>query len=286
MLSYLHGFHAGNHADVVKHTVLTAALARLAGKAKPLRYVDTHAGAGVYDLESAAARKNREHDGGIARIFSSTDAPPAVARLLELVRDYNGPGALHRYPGSPWLARASLRRADQLYLFELHPAEQRALARAFDHDRHVKVLHEDGLRGCIGLVPPPERRGLLLIDPSYERAEEQPAVIDAAVKAHRRFATGVIAVWYPVLERRAADRFERALRAALDAPIATYELCIARESATRGLIGSGVLVVNPPWQLDDDMAAALPWLKSKLERDGHGSYRHEPPQGGARPTSR
>jgi 23S rRNA (adenine2030-N6)-methyltransferase len=286
MLSYLHGFHAGNHADVVKHTVLTAALARLVGKATPLRYVDTHAGAGVYDLESPAARKNREHDGGIARIFSSTDAPPAVARLRELVRSCNGPGALRRYPGSPWLARASLRRTDQLYLFELHPAEQRALDRTFDRDPRVKILHEDGLRGCIGLVPPPTRRGLLLIDPSYERAEEQSAVIDAAVKAHRRFATGVIAIWYPVLERRAADRFARALRTALDAPIATYEVCIARESGTRGLIGSGVFVVNPPWQLDDDMAAALPWLKTKLERDGHGSYRHELPQSGARPMSR
>lgn len=286
MLSYLHGFHAGNHADVVKHTVLTAALARLVAKAAPLRYVDTHAGAGGYDLDSAAARKNREHDAGIGRIVSSTEAPPAVARLLELVHRYNGPGTLRRYPGSPWLARESLRSMDQLYLFELHPAEQRVLARAFARDERVKVLHEDGLRGCIGLVPPPHRRALTLIDPSYERSEEPAAVVDAVVKAHRRFATGVVAIWYPVIERRAADRFERRLRAALDAPISTYELCITQQSGARGLVGSGVLVVNPPWQLDDDMAAALPWLKARLERDDGGSLRCLPSQGDARLTTR
>jgi 23S rRNA (adenine2030-N6)-methyltransferase len=286
MLSYLHGFHAGNHADVVKHTVLTAALTRLAGKTTPLRYVDTHAGAGGYDLDGPAARKNREHDGGIGRIFSSTEPPPAVARLLELVRRYNGAGALRRYPGSPWLACESLRPKDQLYLFERHPAEQRTLARAFARDERVKVLHEDGLHGCIGLVPPPQRRGLTLIDPSYERSDEQAAVVDAVAKAHRRFATGVVAIWYPVIERRAADRFERRLRGALDAPISTYELCITEESGARGLVGSGVFVVNPPWQLDDDMAAALPWLKTRLERDGNGSLRCQPAGADARLTTR
>jgi 23S rRNA (adenine2030-N6)-methyltransferase len=276
MLSYLHGFHAGNHADVVKHTVLTAALARLVAKDRPVRYVDTHAGAGGYDLKSASAQKNREHESGIGRLSAAVDAPPAVHRWLELVRRYNGPGPLRRYPGSPWLARESLRSIDELYLFELHPTEHRALTRAFGGDRRTTVLPEDGLRGCIGLVPPPQRRALLFIDPSYERDEERAAVIDAVTKAHRRFATGVIAIWYPVIERRAAERFERALRAAVAAPIATYELCVARERGERGLIGSGVLVVNPPWQLDDEIAAALPWLTTLLERDGAGHYRCEP----------
>ncbi len=276
MLSYLHGYHAGNHADVIKHTVLTAILARLASKDKPIRYIETHAGAGGYDLKSAAARKNREHETGIGRLWSAADAPVAVMRLLALARDYNGPGPLRRYPGSPWLARASLRAIDHLYLFELHPAEERTLARAFGGERRIKVLREDGLSGCIGLVPPPERRALTFVDPSYERDDERSAVVAAVGKAHRRFATGVIAIWYPVIERRTAERFERALKAELTAPIATYELCVARETGARGLIGSGVLVVNPPWQLDEELVAALPWLTTALERDGAGSYRCEP----------
>ncbi len=147
MLSYLHGFHAGNHADVLKHTVLTAILARLVAKDKPLRYIDTHAGAGGYDLNAPPAQKNREHAGGIGRIWSSLNAPPAVARLLELAYRYNGEGPLRRYPGSPWLAHETLRATDQLHLFELHPAEHRKLAHDFAPVRNVTVLHEDGLEG-------------------------------------------------------------------------------------------------------------------------------------------
>src|SRR5262245_3616511 len=150
MLSYLHGFHAGNHADALKHTVLTAILARLVAKDKPIRYIDTHAGAGGYDLSSPRAQKNREHADGIGRLWSEQDAPAAVARWLDLARRYNGDGALRRYPGSPWLANESLRRTDALYLFELHPAEHRKLAHDFSRVRNAKVLREDGLAGCIG----------------------------------------------------------------------------------------------------------------------------------------
>lgn len=276
MLSYLHGFHAGNHADVLKHTVLTAILARLVAKDKRVRYIDTHAGAGGYDLNAPTAQKNREHAGGIGRIWPATDAPPAVARLLALARRFNGEGALRRYPGSPWLARESLRPTDQLYLFELHPAEHRTLAHDVGRERNIKVLREDGLAGCIGLVPPPERRGLLLIDPSYERTDEQREAIDAAVKAHQRFETGVIAIWYPVIDRRAADKFERALRAAPLGRFATYELCVAAAGRDRGLTGSGMFVVNPPYPLDDEIAVALPWLAEQLDRDGAASWRCEP----------
>ena len=273
MLSYLHGFHAGNHADVLKHTVLTAILARLVVKEKPLRYIDTHAGAGGYDLQSPAAQKNREHEGGIGKVWQSTSAPPAVARLLELAQRYNTGKALRRYPGSPWLAQALLRPHDSLHLFDLHPAEYRTLAHTFERDRRVKVLREDGLVGCLSLVPPPDKRGLLLIDPSYELQNEHKHVIDAVEKAHRRFATGVIAIWYPLLERRWVERFERALRATGIAPIAVYELSVAQEGHDRGLVGSGMFVINPPWQLADDLDAALPWLAQKLDIDGSACYR-------------
>jgi 23S rRNA (adenine2030-N6)-methyltransferase len=273
MLSYLHGYHAGNHADVLKHTVLTALLARLVAKPKPLRYIETHAGAGGYDLRAPAAQRNREHEGGIGRLLSATDAPDAVARWLALVQRYNGDGALRRYPGPPWLARESLRPIDDLFLFERHPAEHRALKKEFGSQRRVKVLRDDGLLGCIGLVPPPAKRALTFIDPSYELRDEHRMVIDALAKLNARFATGVVAIWYPVIERRWVDRYERALRAAGVASVAAYELCVAHERRDGGLVGSGVFVVNPPWLLDEELDAALPWLARRLAVDGGASHR-------------
>jgi 23S rRNA (adenine2030-N6)-methyltransferase len=273
MLSYLHGYHAGNHADALKHTVLTAALARLVAKDKPLRYIDTHAGAGGYDLRAAAAQKNREHEGGVGKVWTADGAPPAVSRWLGLARRYNGEGALRRYPGSPWLAAQLLRASDDLFLFELHPVEHRALKKMVDGDRRVKLQREDGLTACIGLVPPPAKRALVLIDPSYELRDEHRSVIDAVVKLHKRFATGTIAIWYPVIERRWVERYERALRAAGIGAFATYELCVARERRGGGLTGSGMFVVNPPWQLADELEAALPWLVERLAVDDGAEFR-------------
>jgi 23S rRNA (adenine2030-N6)-methyltransferase len=273
MLSYLHGYHAGNHADVLKHTVLTALLARLVAKDKPLRYIETHAGAGAYDLRSPAARLNREYEGGVGKVWTATDAPAAVARWLGLVRTFNGPGALERYPGSPWLARQLLRPGDDLFLFELHAAEHRALRKHCSGDRRTRVLREDGLPSCVGLVPPPSRRALLFVDPSYELRDEHRGVIDALVKVHTRFATGVVAIWYPVIERRWVERYERALRATGIATLAVYELCVARERRGGGLVGSGMFVVNPPWQLDDELREALPWLTERLAVDDGARHR-------------
>jgi 23S rRNA (adenine2030-N6)-methyltransferase len=273
MLSYLHGYHAGNHADVLKHTVLAALLARLTAKDKPLRYIDTHAGAGGYDLRTAAARRNREHEGGAGKLWTVSDAPGAVARWLALARQYNGGGALVRYPGSPWLAQQLLRPSDDLFLFELHPAEHRALKKSCGSDRRIRVAREDGLTASIGLVPPPSKRALLLVDPSYELRDEHRDVIDAVVKLHKRFATGVVAIWYPVIERRWVERYERALRATDIAAISTYELTVARERRGGGLTGSGVFVVNPPWQLGDELLTALRWLADRLAVDDGATFR-------------
>jgi 23S rRNA (adenine2030-N6)-methyltransferase len=239
MLSYLHGYHAGNHADVLKHTVLTAALARLVAKEKPLRYIDTHAGAGGYELRAAAAQKNREYASGVGKLWLETSPPAAVARWLALAERYNGSGPPKRYPGSPWLAKQLLRQTDDLFLFELHPAEHRALTKAFD----------------------------------YELRDEHRNVIDAAVKLHARFSTGTLLIWYPVIERRWVERYERALRAAGIGAVATYELCVARERRDGGLTGSGMFVVNPPWPLDEELGAALPWLVERLAIDDGAGYR-------------
>jgi 23S rRNA (adenine2030-N6)-methyltransferase len=269
MLSYQHAYHAGNHADVLKHVVLLALLAKLASKDKPLRYIETHAGAGGYDLRSPAARKNREYSSGIAKIYGASGAPAAVARLVELVHRYNdGATKIEHYPGSPWLARELLRPADSLYLFELHPAEHRVLQQKLGADHRVTVLRTNGLEGCVGLVPPPERRGLVLIDPSYEVKDEHTQVVDALAKAHRRFATGTFAIWYPVIERRWVQRFERAIRAIGLSSIDLYELCVAPDGRGRGLTGSGMIVVNPPWKVREEIALALPWLARELGGDG------------------
>jgi 23S rRNA (adenine2030-N6)-methyltransferase len=275
MLSYLHGYHAGNHADVLKHTVLAALLARLAAKDKPVRYIDTHAGAGGYDLRAPAAQRNREHERGIGKLWDEPGAPSAVQRLLTLARAFNGSGPLKRYPGSPWIARESLRPIDDLFLFELHPAEHRALKKACAADRRVKVLRDDGLTACIGLVPPPSKRALTFVDPSYELRDEHRRVVDALAKLHQRFATGAFAIWYPVIERRWVDRYERALRAAGIAALSTYELCIARERREGGLVGSGMFVVNAPWQLDAELGEALPWLAERLAVEREAGYRIE-----------
>jgi 23S rRNA (adenine2030-N6)-methyltransferase len=269
MLSYLHGFHAGSHADVLKHTVLLAILDRLTAKPKPLRYVETHAGAGGYDPKAAAAQKNREHAGGIGKLWQAAAPPVAVARLVELVRRYNdGRQDLTRYPGSPWLARAALRREDDLYLFELHPTEHRRLVAALGDQRNVTIAREDGFASSIGLVPPPSRRGAVLLDPSYETKDESARLLDALGKAHRRFASGVYAIWYPVIERRWVERFERAVRAAAVAPFDLYELSVAPDGAVTGLSGSGMIVVNPPWTLRAAMEEALPWLAHTLAIGG------------------
>jgi len=273
MLSYLHGYHAGNHADVLKHTVLTALLGRLVAKDKPLRYVDTHAGAGGYDLRAPAALRNREHDAGVGKLWEASDAPAAVARWLALARRFNGSGALKRYPGSPWFARESLRPSDDLFLFELHPTEHRALKKACADDPRAKVLRENGLTACIGLVPPPSKRALVLVDPSYELRNEHRDVVDAIEKLHKRFATGVLAIWYPVIERRWVERFERALRATGIAALSVYELNVARERREGGLVGSGMFIVNAPWHLDDDLGEALPWLAQHLGVEREGSFR-------------
>lgn len=272
MLSYRHGYHAGNHADALKHVVLVALLDALTAKGKPLRYVETHAGAGSYDLRAPAAQRNREHERGVGRALARQSPPAAVQRWLDLVLEHNGRSeSLVRYPGSPWLARQCLADRDSIYLFELHPAEHRLLEHGCARDRRVRVLREDGLRGLIGLVPPPERRGLVLIDPSYETADEQRLVVDGLAKAHRRFGTGVFAIWYPVIERPRAERFVRAVRATGIEPLHRYEITVEPDTPGRGLIGSGMLVINPPWKLDETLGSTLPWLAETLAASG-GDY--------------
>lgn len=272
MLSYRHAFHAGHFADVLKHLVLVQCLDYLTRKDKPLVYIDTHAGAGGYLLESRQARMHREFDQGIGRLWECGELPDAILRYVDLVKAFNKTDKLRTYPGSPWFARQLLRSQDRLELFELHPADFELLGRHFSKARRVRLHHEDGFKGCIGLLPPVERRGLLLMDPSYEVKDDYQRVITTLGKAHRRFQTGTTLIWYPVVERQRIDGMERALRSGGIRDIQQFELGL-RPDDRPGMSSCGLFVVNPPWTLFATMQAILPWLAERLGEQGQGSYR-------------
>ena len=202
MLSYRHAFHAGNHADVLKHVVLVQLIRYLGQKDKPFWVIDTHAGAGVYDLDAARARKLDEHQGGIGRLWARPDLPVPVADYVELVRRCNPGGRLRKYPGSPFLALWTMREQDRLRLFELHGSDARLLRKNFrDAGKRVIVEGSDGFAGLRALLPPPPRRAVALIDPSYEEKQDYERVIHAVKDALSRFPGGIYAVWYPQLTR-------------------------------------------------------------------------------------
>jgi 23S rRNA (adenine2030-N6)-methyltransferase len=273
MLSYRHAFHAGNFADVLKHLVLVHILEHLKKKDKPFCYIDTHAGAGRYALNSEFALKNREFDSGIARLWQRNDTPPGIRRYLDQVRQCNQGKELAHYPGSPFIAATLMRKDDKLFLYDLHSTEFKFLHTLFEKDRRITTFHADGLAGSLGLLPPKERRGLILLDPSYERSDDYREVVESLKKMHKRFATGVYALWYPVVERQRIRRLERQLQDSGIGNIALFELGIAPDSKGHGMTASGMIVVNPPWTLAAEMQRELPWLADALGAEKQGSFR-------------
>jgi len=278
MLSYRHGFHAGNFADVFKHVVLTMLLQALARKDKPYVYIDTHAGAGRYDLHSEAARKHREFRSGIARVWGEREAPAAVAAYLEAVAALNGgparmadPGAVPRwYPGSPRIARHLLRRGDRMVLGELHSSEAPLLQREFARDRSVQVVRGDGYHLLKSHLPPVERRGLVLIDPSYERREEIDHIVAAMREGLQRWATGTYAIWYPLMPKVPAAALHRRIVATGASKLLCAELGVLPDDSPLGMNGAGMIVVNPPFRLDAELQQLLPWLHRRLAVDRQG----------------
>ena len=276
MLSYRHAFHAGNHADVLKHAVLVALMRYLTQKDKPLWVIDTHAGAGAYGLDAGYAAQNAEWESGIARLMERADLPPALADYVALVRGMNPAGRLNFYPGSPYLAHALLRPDDRLRLFELHPTDVDLLGKTFQAGgRQVIVTQGDGFAGLKSLLPPPSRRGLALIDPPYEDKRDYATVLEALKDSQKRFATGVYMLWYPLLQRPEAQRLPERLRKLpgkwLDAQL---QVAAPRRDGF-GMHGSGLFVLNPPWTLQTTLAEALPVLKSALALDDGATYHLE-----------
>lgn len=269
MLSYQHEYHAGNHADVLKHAVLALAIRALQGKPGPIRVLDAHAGSGSYDLKSREARRHAEHKEGIVRLLAAPSPPPSLGDYLQVVAALNTGTTLRRYPGSPRLARDLLRSGDQLELLELHPRAASVLQREFGGDRQVHIHRRDCFEGLPVLLPPPERRGLVLIDPSYEVKEEFARVVDLLQACYQRWPTGVYLLWYPVLRDRQAERFVPRVAASGIRKIYRVELSV-QPPEFNGLRGSGVLIVNLPYGLEQQLEKLLPWLGKTLALGGEG----------------
>lgn len=274
MLSYRHAFHAGNHADVLKHFIEVQLLRYLAQKDKPFWYIDTHAGAGCYALDSGYATQNAEYQGGIARLWERDDLPVPLADYVALVKRINPDGQMKLYPGSPLVALELLRKQDRMRLFELHPADSEILRENFaGHDAQVLVQTADGFAVLKALLPPPPRRALVLIDPPYEDKQDYQRVVSALREGLKRFANGVYAVWYPQLQRAEARQLPEQLK---KLPVKSWlHVALSVQTPSEdgfGMRGSGMFVLNPPWVLHGVLQQAMPYLVRRLGQDDGAAF--------------
>ncbi len=272
MLAYRHMFHAGNFADVFKHAAVMQLAILIGRKDKPFLYLDTHAGIGRYDLSHAWAQKNREFEQGIGRIFSRNDCPQTVRPYLDVVRRCNPDGKLRFYPGSPLLVRELMREGDRMVLVDLGREDYERLQKEFADERRVQVRNMDGYQALKACLPPGERRALILIDSPFDRKDEFRRLSEALVDAHRRFATGVYAVWYPLMDAKSVAGFEQSVSAKGIRRVLKLELSVHPASWQQGLRGSAMLIINPPYGFDSLAAPMLHWLWSALSPDGEGRY--------------
>ncbi len=270
MLSYRHSFHAGNHADVLKHCVQSLIITALKEKDKPFLYLDTHAGAGRYLLDSPQAERTGEYLQGIARLWQQADTPDLLRPYFQAIADLNPSGQLKYYPGSPLIARHLLRANDKLMLTELHPTDYPLLRTEFSKDPRAQVQKGDGYQQLKAKLPPPERRGLILIDPPYELKSDYHAVVEGIHQGYKRFSTGIYALWYPVVLRQQIKRLINELQDTGIRHILQIEMAVRPDSDRRGMTASGMIVINPPWKLEQQMRELLPWLHQQLVPEGTG----------------
>ena len=270
MLSYRPSFHAGNHADVLKHTVQSLIIESLKEKEKPFLYLDTHAGAGRYQLSGEHAERTGEYLEGIARIWQRDDIPEELAAYMSVVNHFNRNESLRYYPGSPLIARQLLREEDKLQLTELHPSDFPLLRSEFQKDDRTRVSRSDGYQQLKAQLPPLSRRGFILMDPPYELKTDYQDVVKGIQEGHKRFATGTYALWYPVVMRQQIKKMLRDLEATGIRRILQIELGVRPDSDQRGMTASGMIVINPPWKLEQQMNNVLPWLLNVLVPSGTG----------------
>jgi 23S rRNA (adenine2030-N6)-methyltransferase len=282
-MNYRHAFHAGSFADVIKHIVLVRILTYLQDKQAPFRVIDTHAGAGVYDLTGDEARRGGEWLTGIARLMQARFSEKTLALVkpyLDIVRAFNPQRELAAYPGSPLIARALLRPQDRLTACEVEPKARKRLIDALRRDAQARVVDLDGWTALPAFVPPNERRGLVLIDPPYEQKDEFERMANGFAQAFAKWPTGSYLLWYPVKSRRATDRLARHVAGAV-APAGKclrLEFSAAPQVAEAGLTSAGLLIVNPPWTLAGELRTILPELEKPLGQGGAGRFRLETPK--------
>ncbi len=274
-MNYRHIYHAGNFTEVFKHIVLLMLVRCLQRKDTPFCYLDTHAGIGDYDLSSEAAQTTREYTSGIARLWSlpQQSLPPIVADYLRMIQQYNharGFDALHFYPGSPQLVRALLRSQDRMILTELHPEDAAQLKQAFKSDRQVAVHHMDGYHALKAFLPPKQQRGVVLIDPPFEKTDEWDQIIKYIQLANKHWPGGIYAIWYPIKHDHAVKQFYQQLQATGIRKVLYCELRLSH-LATTGLSACGMIVVNPPWQWQAQITPVLPWLCNILDQSAKGN---------------
>lgn len=288
MLSYRHAFHAGNHADVLKHMVIIQLMRYMGQKDTAYMVMDTHSGAGVYALDGDYASKNAEYDTGIAKLWDRKDLPPAVKEYVDLVKSLNPSGKMRYYPGSPYCAEKTMREQDRLRLFELHPTEVKVLEENFrkleahaaaqgqrpsTRGKRVMVTRGDGFQGLKALLPPPSRRGLVLIDPPYEDKRDYTHVAQVLADALTRFPTGMYAVWYPVLQRNESRQLPERLKRLGAKSWLNVTLAIHGPAPDGfGLHNSGMFILNPPWTLEPMLREVMPYLVDVLGVDDSAEF--------------
>jgi 23S rRNA (adenine2030-N6)-methyltransferase len=272
MLAYRHAFHAGNHGDVLKHLVYLRVLQHVQHKDKGVRIIDTHAGAGGYSLESRYAQRHEEYEEGVGRLWAQSERPLLVDDYLGIIRAFNPDGVLRQMPGSPAIARHLMRPQDQLRLFELHPTDHKVLSSYLGSQPGTEVHHRDGFTAMKSVLPPPTRRAVLLIDPSYEGDADYTRVLATVREALERFPEAVILVWYPQVQKVLARELPRRLTAAAPKGWVHARLTVKPVDAKGfGLAGSGMVVINPPHTLHGELQTLLPWLVGALgQYDGAG----------------
>ena len=272
MLSYRHAFHAGNHADVLKHFVFSLILDYFNQKTAPYWVIDTHAGAGMYALKSEFAQKNAEYENGIARFIAAKNLPESLENFVKIIKKYNESNGLNFYPGSPKIAENFLRSKDKLRLFELHPSDYKLLIENFSgKSRQTKIELQDGFAGIKACLPPPTKRAVVLIDPPYELKDDYSRVLDCMQDSLKRFATGTYCVWYPLLQRPEPAIMIKKLMAS-SANWLQVEMCVEAPSEEGfGMFGSGMFIINPPYTLPNNLYETMPILTRILALDDTSS---------------
>lgn len=277
-MNYRHAFHAGNFGDVLKHVVLLELLDALHRKPNPVHLIDTHAGIGLYDLASDEAQRSGEYRFGVGAVLADPQSAKLLPRYWAALKRLNpelkpGGSGLRRYPGSPWLLQDSVRTGDRVTLCELHPQDAETLKHNIGRDPAVAIHHRDGFEALKALTPPTPRRGLALIDPAFEAKDEFDILSKAVLLAHQRWATGLLAVWYPIKDQKSIDSWKAPLAKRLKVETLCIELTVRPAKDAKQMNGSGLIVVNPPWQLAETLKPMLDFLKTRMARESGAAVR-------------